>query len=492
VAELAQAEQSQRAETAVQSAGDDPIEPLITAPAKTSEDVAQEGDAEIDVTGRVVFPGRVEFPSEVSLPGEVGKDDAVVAPKPATKAPSVTQPTELAPAERLVPVADKVDRQDSEKNTKSTQLSPLFPIRSQTQPSKNAVVDTDTSNSVIDVEFTKNNETTEINDSQDRATPEVPMLDLPDIEPFSPEGTTEETNEPQPIGETTSRDDIPKIDAPTGIADIIIPELITLIDGYVHRVAVGVRGEFYVSHNNGISAVDADGNVTKFSTTGAPKGLIASMNGLLACDAEKRAVIRLNDSGEFAESIATKSDGYFLRAPNSIVSDNRGGYYFSDPGYARIRNPIGKVHYINAAGKVSLVIRKLGFPEGVAMSQDGSHLLVVEGQKNQIAEFQILSPGKLGPKKVFCKLPNKDVSDHDDFATGIAVDGRGYVYVAHHGMEQVEIISNSGQWLRSVELPGTTVTDVVAIMNEGTPAMLVVGRSQNQNRGQVWRVTLGD
>jgi gluconolactonase len=388
--------------------------------------------------------------------------------------------TEAAPLSLFTPFESIETVEDRSPKKDTSKPSPLFPISPKTDG----------------VETTSLTETQDINaaviDNSDSDSPvlSVPRINLPEIEPLLPltDAVLDEPTDQDRVvarAEISITDDIP-VDA---IQKIVIPELVATIDGEVSRIAIA-SGKTFVSHNNGIIVVDSEGKISNFSSTGSPKGLIVSDKTVIACDAEHRAVIRLNESGEFAGSIGVKSDGYFLRSPNSIVADATGGFYFSDPGYARIRNAIGKVHYINAQGKVSLAIRKLAYPEGVAISTDGTQLLVAEGQRNQIAAFQILSPGKLGPKEVFCKLPRKNDSDRDEFATGLCIDRIGNVYVAHHGMQQVEVISPKGEWLRSIELPGTTVADVAIANSDDKATLIVIGQSQNQDRGQVWRLPI--
>lgn len=430
--------------------------------------------------------------------------DLVAAPMPEIK-PSSTEDAAAPKAIESRPLFgqytnsdnDEVGRSNSEPVSNKSTTNQLFP----TQPKGESTVEPTGKRDAVPAltidDFDSASETKE-SAGETQVVPSVPLLELPELDFSKP------TTQPAPTTDaeaavsesgrdrTVARAEIDVTDrtsAESNVSRKLIPELVATIDGEVHRLAIAKDGRIFVSHATGISVIGLDGAVSQFSTHGATKGLIVFDGGAVICDAEQRAIIRLNESGSMARSLGSKSDGYFLRSPNSIVADGSGGFYFSDPGYARIRNAIGKVHYIDAKGEVTLAVRKLAFPEGVALTRDGSTLLVAEGQENIIAAFQILSPGVVGPKRVFCKLPQKDANDLDDFVTGLCVAANGEVYVAHHGMQQVEVISSEGEWQSSINLPGTTVIDVAVAEGVDDPALIVIGQRQNHHKGQIWRVS---
>ena len=251
-------------------------------------------------------------------------------------------------------------------------------------------------------------------------------------------------------------------------------------------------GNGFVSHGKHISKVLPDGSVEPWATMSSPRGHIILPDGShLIADAGQRAIVRLNAEGEQVEKVATRSDGSFLRAPNDLVADSEGGIYFTDPGYARIRNPIGQVHYVATDGSVTLVAQRLAFPEGIALSPDGSRLLVVEGQAGQVVEFEILSPGKVGPKQVFAELPSKPDDEVEGFANGLVVDRKsGRVFVAHGERHQVEMISPEGKLLRSFEM-GAAVNGV-AFRNDDFSRIFATGaaRTGHENVGQLFEVRI--
>ena len=253
-------------------------------------------------------------------------------------------------------------------------------------------------------------------------------------------------------------------------------------------------GNAFVSHGKHISKVASDGTVEPWATMGSPRGHVILPDGShLVADAGQRAIIKLNEAGEQVQKVATRSDGYFLRAPNDLVADSNGGFYFTDPGYARIRNPIGRIHYVAADGSVTVVAQRLAFPEGIALSPDGSKLLVVESQSRNVIKFKIRSPGQVGPKQVFAEL-SADAGDKvEGFANGLLVDAKsGRVFVAHGDRQQVEMLSSEGKSLRFFEM-GATVNGIAFRPND-TGRLFATGgaRSGKKDVGQLFEVRIVD
>jgi len=325
-----------------------------------------------------------------------------------------------------------------------------------------------------------------------------PFIQLPEITP----GPTQPTPAETPLGSVLP---LPRLDEPSESREVAsirspngtLPELpeartdssvrgveIASFGGTADGIVFDAEGTAFVSHRDSISKVKLDGEVTHWVKTGAPRGHAILRDGThLICDASERAVLHLDQDGKLLRKVVTKSDGYFLRAPNDLVVDASGGFYFTDPGYARIRNAIGKVHYVAADGTVSVVAQKLAFPEGIALSADGAKLLVAESQNNRIVEFEILSPGEIGSKEVFCKLPDSASGDSDNFVDGLAVDREGQLYVAHRGMSRIEVIGPDGDWRTSFSCPDTIVQNLA--FSRDYSKLFVTGTDRKRRAGRL-------
>ena len=252
-------------------------------------------------------------------------------------------------------------------------------------------------------------------------------------------------------------------------------------------------GNAFVSHGKHISKVAPDGSVEPWATMGTPRGHVVLPDGShLVADSGQRAIVKLNEAGEQIGKVATRSDGYFLRAPNDLVADSKGGVYFTDPGYARIRNPIGRIHYVAADGSVTVVAQSLAFPEGIALSADGSKLLVVESQNRQVIEFEIRSPGEVGPKEIFAEL-RAEADAEEGFANGLLVDPKsGCIFVAHGDRQQVEMLSAEGKPLRSFDM-GAAVNGIAFKDGDFSRVFATGGaRSGKKDAGQLFEIRIAE
>ena len=105
---------------------------------------------------------------------------------------------------------------------------------------------------------------------------------------------------------------------------------------------------------------------------------------------------------------------------------------------------------------------------------DGKTLLVAESVRNRVLEYPVLSPGKLGPMKVFSDLPAKQGEQIDNQPDGMALDEAGTLYVAHYGMRQVQVLDSNGKLIR--RLPGGNLrTSNVAFGGSKMDQLFVTG-----------------
>ncbi|MCH9673151.1 MAG: SMP-30/gluconolactonase/LRE family protein [Gammaproteobacteria bacterium] len=137
-------------------------------------------------------------------------------------------------------------------------------------------------------------------------------------------------------------------------------------------------------------------------------------------------------SGE-SETIYTHVDGEALSAPNDLVFDATGGFWFSDHGttWPRYRDH-GGLYYGKADGsEVREVVYPLEAPNGVGLSPDDSRVYVAETHTGRVRAWDITAPGELA-------LPfGKDsrgrligTASGEDLLDSLAVDSADRVCVA--------------------------------------------------------------
>jgi len=120
-------------------------------------------------------------------------------------------------------------------------------------------------------------------------------------------------------------------------------------------------------------------------------------------------------------------------------------------------------------------------------------LLVVESQNRQVIEFEIRSPGDVGPKQVFARLNAESDNDENGFANGLLVEPKtGRVFVAHGEGHRVEMLSPKGKLLRSFDV-GATVNGI-AIKSSDDGRLFATGgaRSGKKDAGQLFEIRIDD
>ncbi len=267
------------------------------------------------------------------------------------------------------------------------------------------------------------------------------------------------------------------------------------VDNYCEGVVFDRRGRGYVSHGKVIEQFTLDGKHKVWAETGSPNGHKILADGThLVCDASQHAVLHLTADGKLLAPASRECDGKPLRGPNDLTLDTaNGGFYFSDPGESSDVNPIGTVHYVDRQGKTHLVDSGLAFPNGIVLTPDGKRLLLAESKKNRVLVYDVVSPGKVGPRQVLAELPEKDTSagQIDNQPDGMCLDDAGNLYVAHYGMQQVQVLSPEGKLL--ARYPGGNVTTSnVAFGGPRLDQLFVTGGlGAEAGKGGVFRLDLG-
>jgi gluconolactonase len=200
---------------------------------------------------------------------------------------------------------------------------------------------------------------------------------------------------------------------------------------------INLKNEFYLVRDN----------------TNHANGLaINAHREIVACEMEGR-IVAITADGKALRVIANQYRDKRFNAPNDLVIDQTGGIYFTDPAFRAPKPlPQGKtrVYYITPERKVLAVIADLPNPNGIRLSPDQKTLYVVATGQREVMAYPVESPGKLGPKKEFCKLkepsPGKGAG-----GDGAAVDAKGNLYVAT--MLGIQVFNPQGEPLGIIAVP---------------------------------------
>lgn len=264
------------------------------------------------------------------------------------------------------------------------------------------------------------------------------------------------------------------------------------VPNYCEGVVFDHAGNGYISHKDTITKFSLDGKSSVWAVTGAPNGHKILADGThLVCDASQHAMLHLDRDGKLLPPASKACDGKPLRGPNDLSLDPQGGFYFTDPGESGIKNLIGTVHYVDQQGKTHLVADKLAFPNGIVLLPGGKRLLVAESQKNRILAYPVLAPGKLGPLEVFAELPQKEGQQVDNQPDGMCLDAAGNLYVAHYGMQQVQVLDPQGKLIRRYPGGNLTTSNVAFGGPKMDQLFITGGLGAESGGGGLFRIDLG-
>jgi gluconolactonase len=163
------------------------------------------------------------------------------------------------------------------------------------------------------------------------------------------------------------------------------------------------------------------------------------------------------------ETVYTDCDGRPLRAPNDLVMDGHGGFWFTDHGlrYDRTADRTG-VFYARCDGSGVLeVLHPLESPNGVGLSPAGDRLYVAETHTGRVWSWEVPQPGTatgqglLPPHgDLLAGLPGLQLLD------SLAVDGEGYVCVATLGNGGITVISPDGASIEFLAVDDPVTTNI--------------------------------
>ena len=276
------------------------------------------------------------------------------------------------------------------------------------------------------------------------------------------------------------------------------PVRLVTLPAYTEGVVFDHAGNGYCSHDKTVTRFTLDGKAETWAQTGGPNGHKILADGAhLLCDRSHKAVLRLSPDGKILGAAAKEVGGKPLQGPNDLTLDPRhGGFYFTDPEHSSAAKPIGAIYYCDATdgtGKVHPVDKGMAYPNGVVLTPDGKRLYVGESQRNRVHVYDVTAPGKVGKRRVFAELPKADkaAGQVDNQPDGMCLDAAGNLYVAHFGMQRVQVLSPAGKLLASLPA-GNLTTSNVAFGGPRLDQLFVTGAlpSSEGSKGAVTRLDL--
>jgi gluconolactonase len=237
--------------------------------------------------------------------------------------------------------------------------------------------------------------------------------------------------------------------------------------------------------NNRCSRVGADGTVSLFSATGGgPNGLAIGPDGFFyLCNNGGSRYVEGTSMGQgphpdykfgYIQRIDPKTgeatllykevNGNKLSAPNDLVFDRQGGFWFTDLGkrYARHRDHGGLYYALPDGSKVVEMAFPILSPNGCSLSPDEKTIYVADTEGARLWAFDIVAPGQLKEKPKFHAHSGRVIAGLPGNARfdSLAVLANGNITVATLATGYITEFTPGGDIVRAVKMPDIYPTNI--------------------------------
>jgi gluconolactonase len=171
------------------------------------------------------------------------------------------------------------------------------------------------------------------------------------------------------------------------------------------------------------------------------------------------------------QTLAGNYDGKTFWRMGELVCDSKGGVYFSDDH---------GTYFMNAAGKVSLVVDRSVRTNGMMLSRDEKTLYVTNGKT--LVAWDIRPDGTTTNQRNFATLEAGGSGD------GMAIDSEGRLYVTSGG-SGIQVFGPEGQYLGAIPLPRSASS--VAFGGPGKKILYAKGAGMKNPDGTEYRTAPG-
>jgi gluconolactonase len=216
-----------------------------------------------------------------------------------------------------------------------------------------------------------------------------------------------------------------------------------------------------------VARVGRDGTVERVAMVrGGPNGAAIGPDGALyVCnnggfrveDRIEPCIQRVDLATGASEILYRDCDGVALGAPNDLVFDQAGGFYFTDHIHQ------GALFYATPDGSaITRVVAERPHPNGVGLSPDEKTVYVADTETSRVYAWDIISPGKVKHEpfpapyggRCVCGLPGFQRFD------SLALEASGNICVATLVTGYITVISPGGQVVRQVKMPDVYPTNI--------------------------------
>jgi gluconolactonase len=231
--------------------------------------------------------------------------------------------------------------------------------------------------------------------------------------------------------------------------------------------------------------VAADGTKTVLARSGGgPNGLAIGPDGALYCtnnggglyrpdhfmalgpapDYAGGSIQRIDPGTGAVRTLYTECNGHRLSAPNDLVFDKEGGFWFTHLGkrYARTREHGGLYYALPDGSRIIEAANPILSANGVGLSPDGRVVYVADTEPARLWAFDIEAPGKVRKHPFPSPHGGRFVAGLPGYQRfdSLALQANGDICVATLVTGCITVIAPDGRVVREVAMPDTHPTNI--------------------------------
>lgn len=184
-------------------------------------------------------------------------------------------------------------------------------------------------------------------------------------------------------------------------------------------------------------------------------GLAVDAGGnLVLCQHGDRRLARLERGGKFTTVVGRHGDHLF-NSPNDLAIAKNGDVFFTDPPYG-LKDKSAReilengVYHFSKAGKLTMIVKDLTFPNGIALSPDEKTLYVAvsDPAATRVMAYDLQADGSATGGRVFFDAQPLKSKERKGGCDGLKIDEQGNVWTTGPG--GVLVISKQGKHLGTI------------------------------------------
>lgn len=208
---------------------------------------------------------------------------------------------------------------------------------------------------------------------------------------------------------------------------------------------------------------------------------------------DSNSIGRISAEGKSLEPFTVDRSAAPFVGPNDLAPDRKGGVYFTGSGKGGALID-ASAYYLGKDGTVTKVADDLHNANGLALSNDGNLLYVVETEDNRIIEFDVGNGGSLSNRRVFLRLDDLFPDRPHIWPDGIKVDSRGYMYIGQSPRSlgtsaEIVVVDQDAKLLRTLSVPSPSVPNFAFGPDEKTLYVMALDEIDKAPwRGKVYEI----